>query len=252
MRRSLPILTTLALLAASHAALGQQLESTPRPAGEHPKGYLAPGVIDYRTLLPAPPSPGSAVDTLDVSAVTALQASASSDRWTMASDDAEFVYPRFEGAFGAPIDRAHAPILVAMLNRVIRDVVAPTFAAKEDFARVRPYQRNQLARVCGEAVAPAPEPNPVERSSFPSGHSAYGWSVAMVLAQVAPDRAASILGRAVDYGLSREICGAHFPSDVEAGRVLATAVVTRLEANPEFERDLSAARAEHMHVGQKR
>lgn len=252
MRLSLPILATLTLLATPHVALGQQLESTPRPAREHPKGYLAPGVVDYRTLLAAPPSPGSAVDTLDVSAVTALQTGASPDRWTTANDDAEFVYPRFIGAFGAPIDRAHAPILVALLNRVIRDVVAPTFAAKEDFARARPFQRNQLVRVCGEAVAPAPDPNPTERSSYPSGHSAYGWSVALVLAQVAPDRAALILARAEDYGLSREICGAHFPSDVEAGRVLATAVVTQLGANPEFARDLAAARAEHMHVNRKR
>jgi acid phosphatase (class A) len=36
----------------------------------------------------------------------------------------------------------------------------------------------------------------------------------------------------------------HFPSDVEAGRQLATAVVAQLDTLPEFQRDLEAARAE--------
>jgi acid phosphatase (class A) len=250
MRPFLPAFAaTLALalvLAAPLAAPAQQRESSASPAGEHPAvGYLAPGLVDYRVLLPGPPEVGSVEDRIDVAAIMALQSDVSPERWKTANDDDAFVYPRFDEAFGGPIDRAHAPRLVHLLNRVMHDVSTPTFAAKKVFARLRPYQRYQLTRVCGETAAPAPVAEPEDRSSYPSGHEAYGWALALVLAQVAPDRAQQVLARAYDYGLSREICGVHFPSDVEAGRVMATAVVTRLMANGAFRSDLAAAKREY-------
>ena len=82
-------------------------------------------------------------------------------------------------------------------------------------------------------------------SSYPSGHSTRGWTVAMVLARVAPDRAELVLKRAEDYMESRLICGMHFPSDVEAGHDVAIAVVSHLDAAPEFQADLDRARKEH-------
>jgi acid phosphatase (class A) len=239
-------LALVALLLAVVPASAQQREATPPPAGEaKPIGYLPADAVDYRLVLPAPPAPGSLRDRLDLAEVLALQTGADADRWKTANQDDAYVYPRFDEAFGGPIDRAHAPKLVALLNRVIRDVAAPTFAAKQVYLRARPYQRVQLARVCGEDPAPAPEPDPKERSSYPSGHSAYGWITALVLARVAPDRAPQLLARAADYALSREICGVHFPSDVEAGRVMAVAVIDRLTQDPAFQADLAAAKAEY-------
>nr|QQZ50764.1 hypothetical protein JKL49_05215 [Phenylobacterium glaciei] len=45
-------------------------------------------------------------------------------------------------------------------------------------------------------------------------------------------------------GDSRVICGVHFQSDIEAGRTLASAMVARLHGDPDFQRDLAAARQE--------
>lgn len=42
----------------------------------------------------------------------------------------------------------------------------------------------------------------------------------------------------------REILGVHFPSDSEAGRVLARQVVDRLQEAPQFRNDLEASRRE--------
>jgi acid phosphatase (class A) len=50
--------------------------------------------------------------------------------------------------------------------------------------------------------------------------------------------------QAEEYMESRLICGAHFPSDVEAGHDVAIAVVSRLDASPEFQADLAKARKE--------
>lgn len=113
--------------------------------------------------------------------MTALQAKATAERWKIANDDEDYVYPRFAQAFGEPIDREHTPHLIPLLNRVERDVSRPVFAAKDHFRWLRPYQRIQLTRVCGEAVPPAPDLNADERSSYPSGHSAYGWAAALAV-----------------------------------------------------------------------
>ena len=64
------------------------------------------------------------------------------------------------------------------------------------------------------------------------------------MAELVPSRADAILQRGRDYGDSRVICGYHFPSDIESGRLLAAAVIARMHADPAFRRDLDAARRE--------
>ena len=80
--------------------------------------------------------------------------------------------------------------------------------------------------------------------SYPSGHSAIGFGLGLLLAELAPDRATSLVARGIAFGKSRVICNVHWLSDVEAGRVAASAVVARLHAVPEFRTDLEAARSE--------
>ena len=226
------------------AAPAQQREATPPPAGEaKPVGYLAIEAVDYHGLLQPPPEQGSLTDQMDVNTSMYWQTAAGSARWKTANLDDAFVYPRFDKAFGERIDRAHNPALVTLLNRALKDVANPVFAAKAEYLRLRPYQRYQLKRVCGEAKAPAPNPADTERSSYPSGHAAYGWMTALVLAEIAPERTGPLLARGRDYGLSRVICGVHFPSDVLAGQVAAEAVFARLMRDPEFLAQLSAIQA---------
>jgi hypothetical protein len=43
---------------------------------------------------------------------------------------------------------------------------------------------------------------------------------------------------------------AHYPSDVTAGQVIATAIVERLHSVPEFSRDLACAKEEYRAAGQ--
>ncbi|HEX5378317.1 MAG TPA: phosphatase PAP2 family protein, partial [Phenylobacterium sp.] len=81
-------------------------------------------------------------------------------------------------------------------------------------------------------------------ASYPSGHSMVGWSWALVLSELAPDRADGLLAAGRSIGDSRVICGVHYQSDVEAGRTLSAAMVARLHADPQFEADLAQARAE--------
>jgi acid phosphatase (class A) len=175
----------------------------------------------------------------------------SDDRFRSAELDDELLYPRFEIAFGQSLDRKTSPSLIRLLNRALRDVSRTTFEAKDHFHRPRPFQRFQLQHLCGGEQPPKPEPHPTSGSSYPSGHSAYGWAVAMILARIAPDRAEELLARAAEYAESRVVCGVHFPSDVAAGQVAAAAVVSRLDTSASFLADLARARAEVAAPSQK-
>lgn len=199
--------------------------------------------FDARTLhtlvLPPPPEPGSATDRDDIAALQARQ-QVTAERREQALADAQWLYDRFAPAIGvAALRRDSLPALVQLLNRSLKQVGGPAFAAKAAHPRARPYQRMQAIHVCGK-----PDPDGTRRTSYPSGHAAYGWTVALVLARVAPERAPALLARATEYADSRLVCGMHFPSDIEAARQLATAVVTQLDGHAEFQRDVERARAE--------
>jgi acid phosphatase (class A) len=207
-------------------------------------GYLAGHEVDYRTVLGPPPAVDSPWDHADEQLVETLQ-SVDDARLKEAKSDEDELYPRFAEAFGRPIDRTTSPVLVTMLDRAIDDVEATAGAAKDHFHRPRPFQRLQLQHLCAKPIAPKPEDHPTHGSSYPSGHSTRGWTVAMILGRVAPDRADALMKRAEEYEESRLICGMHFPTDVQAGQAVAEAVVAHLDASKDFEADLAKARKEY-------
>jgi acid phosphatase (class A) len=225
---------------------------SPQP---HPRivGYLAGREPGFLTVL----SPYPALDSMtDQSDTTTLWQSQHPDpsRWQLANADAEMSYSRFSQAFGIEINSATMPLLAHLLNRTEQDVQSVAFSAKDYYNRPRPYQRFQLAQVCGTDRPPAAEVPLKGGNSYPSGHTSFGWAVVLILAEVAPERAQTLLARGREYGESRVVCGVHYPSDIAGGELIATAVVGRLHGEPEFEKDLACAKEEHsvaLHPGEK-
>lgn len=84
----------------------------------------------------------------------------------------------------------------------------------------------------------------VNNGSYPSGHTAIGWSTALVLAELNPKRQNEILKRGFEFGQSRVIVGAHWQSDVDMGRVVGAAVVARLHADKNFRKQFNKAQKE--------
>ena len=66
----------------------------------------------------------------------------------------------------------------------------------------------------------------------------------LILAELAPDRASQVLGRARSIGDSRVVCGVHYLSDIEAGRTTGAALVATLHGDAAFRADMERARAE--------
>ena len=114
-----------------------------------------------------------------------------------------------------------------------------TRSAKKYYNRIRPFKYYNVP-TCNSKQEGELSTN----GSYPSGHTTIGWAEALVLAEINPDRQNEILKRGFEMGQSRVICGYHWQSDVDAARVVASAVVARLHANKEFQKCLEAAKKE--------
>ncbi len=90
---------------------------------------------------------------------------------------------------------------------------------------------------------PAAQASPFS-PSYPSGHATVGAMNAILLARMIPERRAALFARGWAYGDARVISGVHFPSDVEAGRILGTVLVGLLDQDPRFRADQDASRHE--------
>ena len=109
---------------------------------------------------------------------------------------------------------------------------------KDQYRRKRPFLRDS-----GPICIPRDQ-FLVNSYDYPSGHSMLGWMTGLILAELEPDHAVTILARARAYGESRVFCGVHTASAVEAGRVAAAALVAELHGLPEFRQDQEAAKKE--------
>lgn len=247
--RRLPALAFVLLLAVAPAtAQDQPMASAANPGAvdqlELPPGYLAREVLpDSLTLLPPPPAAGSAAMQRDEEARAAAVALRGTPRYELAASDAVIGFPQipddFSCAMGLAITQEATPKLYALLGKMMIDVGLSTYGAKNKYNRMRPFVAHSET-----TCYPKDEPLLRHDGSYPSGHSAIGWGMALVLAELHPDRADALLQRGRDFGQSRVVCDAHWQSDVDAGRVVAAAAVARLHADAVFRADLEAARQE--------
>ena len=197
--------------------------------------YLSPEQIDFSRILPPPPLDDSVVAQAELAELHAAVRNADAERIAQAVfDDRNETVVIFNGIMG--IDLAALPKVDALFHEIQNDRRAATDHAKAHFKRKRPVVRDPSVKTCGGMRDPL--------SSFPSGHTAWGYASGIVLAAMAPDKASEILARSHDFGESRIVCGMHFRSDVVAGQVLGTLVAERLLANDRFRTQMAEAVAE--------
>lgn len=241
---SMKKLTKPILIFAAAAAI-----SFVAPASDHsdrPDAYFlnAGDVADSFLLLPPPPSDSSARLLYDVERYNWGRRQRDTDRGMQAvadaNVDAQGVATAFSGAFGMTISNEATPQLYRLLSGMREDAGdLSTRSAKNAYMRTRPF-----ALFGEDTCAPESQESLSKNGSYPSGHTAIGWATALVLAEINPARQNEILRRGFEIGESRVICGYHFQSDVDAARIVASAVVARLHADEEFCRQLALAKEE--------
>ena len=80
-----------------------------------------------------------------------------------------------------------------------------------------------------------PNANLMDSPSYPSGHTTYGYTEAILLAILVPQRYQQMTARAAEYGNVRIIMGAHYAMDVVGGRATALhAIAHLLENDPDY------------------
>lgn len=204
-------------------------------------GYLKPEQLPAgQTFLPPPPAAGSAALAADEEVYQSTRKLRDTPRWAMATRDADLTFPNaasvFSCALGMAISQEETPHLNMLIRRVRADASRANDKAKDLYKRKRPYVAH------GDASCTPQEKH--KDDSYPSGHTSIGWAWALVLAEIAPDRADAILARGLAFGESRIVCGVHWKSDIDAGRVIGASVVSRLHTDPLFRAQLELARKE--------
>ncbi|MGV3345779.1 acid phosphatase PhoC [Enterobacteriaceae bacterium LUAb1] len=200
--------------------------------------------IDSLLLLPPPPEAGSITFLNDQAMYEKGRLLRNTDRGKQAAEDANLkgsgVATAFSEAFGSSITSTGTPELHKLLRNIREDAGdLATRSAKQKYMRIRPFAFYGVPTCNTQEQATL-----AKNGSYPSGHTAIGWATALVLVEINPQRQDQILKRGYELGQSRVICGYHWQSDIDAGRVVGSAIVATLHANPAFQQQLQKAKAE--------
>jgi acid phosphatase (class A) len=250
----------------------RRLCSNPPPAVT----FFVSSEADSIALLPPPPSPDSDAQRADLAGVLAMQAAAhKAGTVQRAIDDSEMNCARFKDVLGADLKSKAAAAALKVVNEGAGATVGAINPPKQYWKRPRPYivskdvealadvapdgemATTEYAKDC-DPDPPAKDAAEAEKraakkakdrfekdyTSYPSGHAAYGMACGILLSQMIPEKRAELMSRARQYADSRAIVGAHFPSDVEQGRLGGTVGVLLNLQNPRFQRLFYDARSE--------
>ena len=201
-------------------------------------------VANSLDLLPPPPAPGSILFLNDEAQYQWGKMQRNTPRGDQAVSDARVtgngVPFAFSEAFGTNITQEETPEIHTLITHIREDAGdLATFHAKNHYMRVRPFSFYQE-----DTCNPEQQHELSTNGSYPSGHTSIGWATALILCEINPANQNAILKRGYEMGQSRVICGYHFQSDVDAGRLVGSAIVARLHANNEFMAQLNKAKQE--------
>lgn len=199
--------------------------------------YVQPAAVDYKAILTTAPAQDSAQEKQDMDEVLWLQKTRTPDEIKRAQSEVTITAFSFSDVLGPWFNANDLPVTAALMSQVEKDTKAIFNPAKDEFGRKRPFMVNPDVHPCVTT-----ETTP----SFPSGHSTRAVVWAYILADMFPEHREALLARAYQIGDDRVLAGMHFPTDVEAGRVLGKAIAEQMLADPTFQADLDKAKAECM------
>ena len=205
-------------------------------------GKIDLGRIDATVFLPKPPDSASLLFQYDKDCYEkgkVLRQNPETARQAAEAADTHNLPEYFSEAFGATISKDTLPTLYKLIMRVRKTFGNSAKSLKTVYGRERPFMLYGDSTCFREGRT-----TPKTKGSYPSAHSTRGWGVALLLSEINPERAEAILKRGMDFGQYRVICGYHWQTDVDAGRLLAGALFARLHDNPEFQAELEKAKVE--------
>ncbi|GAB6036722.1 phosphatase PAP2 family protein [Fundidesulfovibrio butyratiphilus] len=221
-RRSLFVLLTVLLLASTAWTKG-------------PNHYLAESSVNLVTVLAPPPAAGSPAAQADLDVLLALQKVRTPEQEAAALADRERSVFRFADVLGQEFNDNTLAGIALFFERVHATESFFVGQAKQHWKRPRPF-------LVDPALHPSlPKPT---SSSYPSGHSAFGHLVAIVLANMIPEKAPELFARGTRFARQRMVGGVHYPTDIEGGKIAAAVIANALFHDPDFLRDFAQVKTQ--------
>jgi acid phosphatase (class A) len=198
--------------------------------------YISTHQLDLSTMLAPSPPANSELQKQDMAEVLRLQQVRTVNQAERAVADNEQTLGRIANEiFGEKAAALRSPKFAAFAERVIQDTRAIFLASKDVWSRPRPFSASADVKAIGELPT---------TGSYPSGHATRGYIVAILLSNMVPEKSAELFARGREYGENRVLAGVHYPTDVEAGRLSATAIAAALMQNERFVKDFNEAKGE--------
>ncbi|WP_406704214.1 acid phosphatase [Sodalis sp.] len=147
---------------------------------------------------------------------------------------ADALGPRLGNAFINAYDKGELGKAAAL----IKASEVSTSAAKKHFNYPRPFLRpgNRILPVPDDIVVQDNHPYTADGGAFPSGHTNTGYTDALLLAEMIPERFVPLVDRGAKYGYSRLVLGVHYPLDVIGSRMVAERNVAHYLNDPAYRR----------------
>lgn len=197
--------------------------------------FLPVDAIDLATLLPTPPAQDSAMTKAEIAEIHRAQANATVDEKAQATADSKESVFLFANVLGSSFAAEKLPVATeffASVGETEGEFVDP---AKKIFGRPRPPLADASITPCEKLKASA---------AYPSGHATFAYLQAIVLAQMIPEKRDAIFARAAEFAHNRIVCGVHYASDVEAGKISAFTIGAMLLRDPAFQAKFMPAQTE--------
>lgn len=213
--------------------------------------FIATEMPDMLNWYPAPPKEGSEEYIRDIKRYYwGKSQRLNPERAAIAVRDAHYglatIIREFSVPFGLQISWQNTPEIFKLLSDALATTDSICKLPKSKYMRPRPFM------VFNEkTLVPKDESSLRLNGAFPSGHSQLGWSAALLLMEINPEAADTLLARGLMYGESRVIVGAHWQSDVDAGQHAASVAYAKLHTCERFLCQMAAAKKEFTRLKRK-
>jgi len=198
--------------------------------------YLTATKVELLKILPPPPPPGSKAQLNDMEGVLQAQRQRTPERVQRAIDDNVLSIYRFNDVLGEKFKRDNLPVTDRFFERLHADARAILNATKERWQRLRPYKINPDVDMLGDT--------PRTEYAYPSGTTIFGTLTGIILANMIPEKSFDLHQRSEEFVANRVVLGVHYPRDVQASQMGATALAAAFFDTAEFKKDYEAARSE--------
>jgi len=179
--------------------------------------------IDWNSILPEPPSNTSDVTKMDLEQVQRLTKLLSFEEFDfvmMVDNDIEDLFRPYVKKMGLMYPQD-------LIDTALEHIEAISLKLKYKFKRARPFQISSHLGYVISVIETSTHKTP----SYPSGHQGQGSIIAELLSSLYPEHKAAFYKFAGLVGKARIMQGVHYPSDNEAGMLLARVLWENMKDN---------------------